>query len=93
MEFFTYGPNNEKILVNANNPNAVKAYTKAAGGPPVTPTVSIVTVAGGNVVITYSGTLQSTDSLSSPNWQNVGGSSPLTTGANGTQKYYRAVGQ
>lgn len=93
LEFFTYGPNNEIIPVNGTHPSAVKAYTRVTGVTPVTPTVSIATASGGNVTITYTGKLQATDSLTSPNWQDVGGTSPLTSAASATQRYYRAVSQ
>ncbi len=75
LEFFTFGLNNDKIPVNdPTHPAAVKAYyaLKAA------PVVAIEAIAGGNVRLTFTGKLQRTDSLTTPNWQDVAGAvSPL----------------
>jgi hypothetical protein len=75
LEFFTFGLNNDKIPVNdPTHPAAVKAYyaVKAA------PVVAIEPIAGGNVRLTFTGKLQRTDSLTTPNWQDVAGAvSPL----------------
>ncbi len=44
---------------------------------------------GANIIINFTGTLQSTDSLSSP-WADVpGATSPVTVAPSGAQKYYR----
>ncbi len=93
LEFFTYGPNNTKIPINGTDPNAVKAYYNVQGAG-VTPTISISKSTGGSVTITYTGTLQATDSLSSPNWQPVANAvSPFTVTASGGQRFFRAAGQ
>ncbi|HOY57657.1 MAG TPA: hypothetical protein PK640_05910 [Verrucomicrobiota bacterium] len=54
-EFFTFGPDNTKSLVNdRDNPHAVKAYVPSA----VQPTVSIALLADGKVQVTFEGKLR-----------------------------------
>ncbi len=94
LEFFSYGPNNSKIMVNdRSNPAAVKAYAKVKGGG-VPPSVAIQNLPAG-LVVTFQGKLQSTDALGAgANWQDVANAtSPLTVSPTGTAKFYRAVGQ
>lgn len=89
IEFFTYGDNAEKILVNSAHPKAVKAYFRVAGAEP---TVALKTLADQSIEITYTGTLQSSDSLNPSNWVAVpGASSPFKPDASAAQRYYRAV--
>lgn len=92
LEFFTCGDKGEKIPVNGNHPKAVKAYHRVAGGGGG-PTLAIKAVAGGKVEITYSGTLQSTDSLTPANWTKVTDAtgSPYSTSTTGQQWFYRSV--
>jgi hypothetical protein len=91
VEFFTYGANGEKILVNGTHPNAVKAYYKASGGGGGT-TIAIAKATAGNVQITYTGTLQASDSLLPANWQNVpNATSPFQAATSAVQRYYRSV--
>ncbi|HOW68773.1 MAG TPA: hypothetical protein P5186_23630 [Candidatus Paceibacterota bacterium] len=58
------------------------------GGVKPTPTISIER-SGANVVITFTGTLQSADSVTGP-WTDVPGASPATIPAQGI-KFYRAA--
>lgn len=59
--------------------------------PPVgDPTISIAND-GGNIGITYEGTLQSADSVTGPYSDVAGASSPFSVTADAPQKFYRAV--
>lgn len=94
LEFFSYGPNNSKILVNdRSNPAAIKAYAKAKGGG-VAPSVAIERQ-GAGLAVTFTGRLQSSDALgSAANWTDVpNAASPLTVAPSGAAKFYRALGQ
>jgi hypothetical protein len=89
LEFFTYGGNGEKILVNSANPKAVKAYHRTLF---VEPTVSVKTLPDLSLELSFTGTLQSTDSLNPANWSNVtGASSPFKPDTSSPQRFYRAV--
>jgi hypothetical protein len=59
--------------------------------PPVstTPKLSVSRDSSGKVVITFEGTLQSSDAIGGT-WSDVSGSSPLTVTPTGAQKFYRA---
>jgi hypothetical protein len=57
-------------------------------GEPSEPILSI-TVSGGEIIITFEGTLESADDVTGP-WTPVTGSSPLTVPPAGTAKFYRA---
>jgi hypothetical protein len=52
------------------------------------PTLSIEATAAG-IVITFEGTLESTDDIASGNWQPVTGTSPLTIQPTDAAKFYR----
>jgi hypothetical protein len=89
LEFFTYGGNGEKILVNSANPKAVKAYRRIIFAEP---TVSVKTLADQSIELTYTGTLQSTDSLNPASWSAVpGATSPFKPDGSSAQRFYRAV--
>lgn len=90
LEFFTYGPDNERIPVNANRPDAVKAYYNV--NQVITPTISITRGAGG-LSITYVGKLQRAASLASPvAWTDVtGATSPFTVSTAAGEGYWRTV--
>lgn len=70
LEFFTYGPNNEKIPVNSAN--GVKAYYDATGGVTNTPKLT-VSQAAGVLTITWTngGELQTASSILGP-WTGTG---------------------
>jgi hypothetical protein len=90
LELFTYGVNGEKIPINANRGDAVKAYysVNIVAGPKLT----VVRNGDGSVTIsTTGGTIQQSDSLTTPNWTDAG-AGPITVSAaqlTGT-RYYRA---
>ena len=89
IEIFTYGDNAEKILVNSAHPKAVKAYYRVASAEP---TVSFKVLADQTIEISYTGTLQSSDSLNPVNWTAVAGAStPFKPDGAGAQRFYRAV--
>jgi hypothetical protein len=88
VEFFTYGPNNSKILVNdRTNPNAVKAYARTA----VNPTVSIKLLADGRVQVLFEGKLQQSPVIAPANWQEVTTASPYEFVPTGAEMYFRAT--
>jgi hypothetical protein len=94
VEFFSYGPNNEKVLINdRNNANAIKAYYNVV--PLRDVTLTIVSGPGdGKVTLSWtgSGTLVEASSLSTPaSWkQSANQANPQTITATGT-KYYQVV--
>lgn len=76
VEFFSYGPNNEKILINDRaNPNAIKAWAKASVTPPVDPEITAFSLAGGSITIEWKngGTLESATAIAGP-WNTTGDS-------------------
>jgi hypothetical protein len=74
LEFFSYGPNGEKIPVNARaNPNAIKAYYKVTTTPGIR--ITSISIAGGTVTINWTGggTLYSATSLNpGTTWTSTG---------------------
>lgn len=91
VEWFSVTTGGEKILLNDGaNANALKAYRARTASPVVTPTLS-VRVEGTDIVITYTGTLQSSDTVNA-GYADVAGSSPLRIplGSTAAQKFYRA---
>lgn len=91
VEWFSVTAGGEKILLNDSaNANALKAYRARTSSPVVTPTLS-VRVEGTDIVITYTGTLQSSDTVNT-GYGDVAGSSPLRIplGSAAAQKFYRA---
>lgn len=91
VEWFSVTASGEKILLNDTaNANALKAYRARTASPVVTPTLS-VRVEGTDIVITYTGTLQSSDTVNA-GYGDVAGSSPLRIplGSAAAQKFYRA---
>jgi hypothetical protein len=94
VEFFSYGPNNQKIPINdRTNPNAIKAYYNVITGPQFTS----VTLSGGTLTIdwTGSGRLQQASILtrSSNDWSDVQNPSKPYTVQVGTagQRFYQLV--
>ena len=55
------------------------------------PTLDVATQANGSIRITFTGRIESSDSLTTPNWQTVTGTGSLTVQPSGQQKYYRAA--
>jgi hypothetical protein len=89
LEFFTYGANNAKILVNdRSNPEAVKAYAKLQ----VPPTLSVKLLADGRVEVTFQGRLLQSGSVSTPGWQEVAGAtSPYVLNPTESALFFRAT--
>jgi hypothetical protein len=85
-------------VANASNANSMQiADVELLGYPggtlaaaPQEHEVSIGRNAQGQIVITFEGSLESTDNLSTPTWAPVTGTSPLTVTPDGTAKYYRS---
>lgn len=92
VEFFSYGPNNEKIPLNANNPNAIKAYHSLSGGP-AAPELTITRGAAGEVVITWTngGTLQGSSAVTGAAWTDLDSDGSYTTTASDAAKFFRVV--
>ena len=57
----------------------------------MTPTLSIARQANGSVTITFTGRLEGSDSLTTPNWQTVAGTGSVNVQPSGQGKFYRAV--
>jgi hypothetical protein len=92
VEFFSYGPNNEKIAVNDRaNPNAIKAWHKANVAPPGEPEITSIALAGGSVTILWknAGTLESAPAVNGP-WSSTGDRDGSFTEAVASEaKFYR----
>ncbi len=90
LEWFTVTASGEKVLVNDRaNPAALKSFRARTANPePGKPTVSVGRQAG-NVVVTFTGTLQTATSLAGP-WVDSTASSPLAEPTTGEVKYYRS---
>lgn len=90
VEWFSVQPDGTKILVNdTTKAGALKAFQKATitARPPIT-----IATSGGNVVVTYGGTVQSADKVEGPyaDVPNAPAGGTLTVSPTGTQKFYRA---
>jgi hypothetical protein len=55
------------------------------------PTLGVARQANGSVTITFTGRLESTDSLTTPNWQPVTGTGSVNVQPSEQQRYYRAA--
>jgi hypothetical protein len=91
VEWFSVTASGEKILLNdTTNPAALKAFRARTASPVVSPTLA-VRVEGTDIVITYTGTLQSSDTVNT-GYGDVTGTSPLRIplGSTAAQKFYRA---
>ncbi len=88
LEWFSVTPSGTKILLNDTAAGALKTWQKATIA--TRPTLAIAT-AGADVKVTYTGTLQSADSVNGP-YTDVAGASggSYTTAASGAGKFYRA---
>ena len=94
VEWFTVNANGTRALVNGTQTGSLKAFKRRTVAEPslptTTPTLSVARQ-GGNVVVTYTGTLQSADSVSGPYTAVAGATSPLSVTPAGGQKFYRAA--
>ncbi len=93
VEWFTVNSSGVRALVNGTQPGALKSFKRRTVAEPSLPTTTPtlgVTRQGGNLVLTYTGTLQSADSVNGPYAAVAGATSPLTVTPAGGQKFYRA---
>lgn len=89
MEWFSVTADGQKVLLNdPDNASALKAFTARSGGG-TKPVISI-SKNGADVVITFTGTLQSADKAEGP-YTKVTATSPLHVTANASAKFWRAV--
>lgn len=91
VEWFSVAPDGTKILINDTaSAQALRAFREATVVD--VPTLGIGT-ADGNVVITYSGTLQSAESVTGPYTAvpDAPANGPYTVAPTGTLRFYRAV--
>ncbi|MGE3313032.1 MAG: hypothetical protein AB7O66_23945 [Limisphaerales bacterium] len=93
VEWFTVNANGTRALVNGSQTGALKSFLRRTVAEPSLPTTTptlAVARQGGNLVLTYTGTLQSADNPAGPYTAVAGASSPLSVTPSGSQKYYRA---
>ena len=91
LEFFSYGPDNVKIPINADDPNAIRAYYTAEGGTVDGPEITSATVSDGQITIEWTGggTLEWATSVDGI-WTSTGDSDgSFTEEATGPAKFYR----
>jgi hypothetical protein len=84
LEWFIVNPDGTRTLVNA--PDGIPAYYQRSAVPATT---LAITRTSNGVSITFTGTLQSADSVTGT-WTDVPGTSPLTVPTTGTMKFYRS---
>lgn len=93
VEWFTVNANGTRALVNGTQTGALKSFLRRTVAEPelpvTTPTLAVARQ-GGNLVLTYTGTLQSADNPAGPYTAVAGASSPASVTPSGSQKYYRA---
>ncbi|MBM3823149.1 MAG: hypothetical protein FJ404_09730 [Verrucomicrobia bacterium] len=95
VEWFLVDKVGTKVLLNDSKNEAVglKAFqardeSQKLDVPPVGGKITSVKLAGGNIVIEYTGTLESAPDVTGP-WKATGGSSPLSEAISGAQRFYR----
>lgn len=93
VEWFTVNASGTRALVNGTQTGALKSFKRRTVAEPslptTTPTLGIARQAG-NVVLTFTGTLQSADNAAGPYTAVSGATSPVTVTPSGAQKFYRA---
>jgi hypothetical protein len=88
LEWFVLNPDGTRTLINdAVKADAIPAYYQWTA-PPLAPTLSVARSAGA-LTITFTGTLQSADSVTGQ-WTDLPDSSPVTVQPSGLMKFYRA---
>ncbi|MCC7373810.1 MAG: LamG domain-containing protein [Verrucomicrobiales bacterium] len=88
LEWFTTDADGVRALIgDSANAKSIPAYYQWTT-PPASPDLSVARTANG-LVITFAGTLQSSDSVSG-GWTDVAGSSPLTVSPTAAARFYRA---
>jgi hypothetical protein len=89
IEWFSVTQSGTRILINdRENTAALKSFKARTATPQSKPTISLATQ-GGNMVITFTGTLQASDELTGQ-WADVNATSPYTTAASGAKKFFRS---
>ena len=90
--FYYFGDNTASILT-ADGLKLFDAAVDWAANVVVSakPTLGFVHQANGSVTITFTDRLESSDSLTTPNWQTVTGTGSVNVQPTGPQKYYRAA--
>jgi hypothetical protein len=86
LEWFILNADGTRTLIN--DTGGVPAYY-AWTAPPAAPTLGVARTATG-LTLTFTGRLQSANSLTGP-WTDVAGNSPLTVSASDPAKFYRAA--
>lgn len=93
VEFYSYGPNNQKIPVNANLPGAIKAYYQVTGGNSEKPSISIARAGDGSLNITWTngGALQASPAIAGAgvDWQTVDSDGAYTVASPTGTMFYR----
>jgi len=93
VEWFTIGADGSAALVGGTQPGAVKAYrTRTVAEPEVPEDANVESIvwSGSNLVITYTGTLKSADSVTGPYTAVAGASSPYQVAPEGEAKFFLA---
>lgn len=89
LEWFSVTASGEKILINdRENANGLRSFRARTAQPQPRPTVTVARD-GGNVVVTFTGTLETATAVNGP-WSASAATSPLTEAAAGEAKFYRA---
>jgi hypothetical protein len=86
LEWIMQNPDGTRSLIN-DKTNSIPAYYQWAAAA-LAPTLSVARSAGG-ITLTFTGTLQSADTVAGA-WTDQPGSSPTTVPTNGGMKFYRA---
>jgi hypothetical protein len=89
LEWFSVTSTGEKILINDRaNAAALRSFRARTVSPQPKPTIRIARE-GANVVVTFTGTLQSAPTVQGP-WTDSSATSPLSEPASEGARYYRA---
>lgn len=86
VEWFSVNPDGSRTLLNDTSARALKTFRSRIAS--VVPTLSMAT-SGGNLVLTFTGTLQSADAVTGPFTDTVL-TSPATIPPEGAGKFYRS---
>lgn len=93
VEFYSYGPNNQKIPINADLPGAIKAYYQVTGGDNSQPKITVTRAGNGDLNITWTngGTLEASPAVAGPaaNWQAVDSDGTYTAQPTGSARFFR----
>jgi hypothetical protein len=87
LEWFTVDAAGVRALINDTTPTAIPAYFEWTAPSPA-PALSVARSAGG-LTITFTGTLQSADTVTGT-WTDLPGASPMAVTSSGPMQFYRA---